>query len=217
MGLGQSVENPSSLCHICQTEGQTVDVACKDITISCLSCGRPYGQQHASSVDPTYCRDCGSDFQVRKERAVKEEVIRKEDFDLDKDIVLPPIIRRTSCVQIHLSGTSWMFHQEKIQSLNEEQLKLAIQWHRTTVALIEHEIIERKIKKAKELQGVKVTIRRTTKETRTTSVKRKKKGLTQDQLTAMAALLSKMTPEQLAALGVVPTPTTTMPVEGVKE
>lgn len=189
---GLLASNSDILCYVCKDRNLTP--LTDEIRISCPKCQRPYCPTHASKVDQSYCENCLSDFVVEEKTFTKVEedfVVKTQEF----------ITRKSSCRQIILKGTDWLFYQHAIEKMSDAELALSLRWHKAAVSLVEHEVTNRKIEASKKLQGVKVTIRKEVKETKTTRTKRKI-DLSPEGMKAIAAALAKLnvTPEQLASI-----------------
>lgn len=188
IGLVPSFE---TLCYICLELGEKSET--DEVRISCPTCGNPYCPKHASKVDPSFCQRDLKDFEVEEKVFTKVE----EDYSTKTNEFTT---RKSSCKQVLLKGTDWLFYQHAIELMSDEQLKLSLRWHKAAISLVEHQIDTRKVEANKKLKGVSVTIRSETKTTKVTKT-RVKKELTAESIAKMAAAVAKynLTPEQLQA------------------
>lgn len=190
-----TIQPQEPLCHICQAKGEPSDVSA-ELRINCNRCDKPYCSTHASKVDIQFCEECVQDFVVEEKTIVKVE----DDFNLKKNTI---VTRKYYCTQVILSGTSWLFQQQAISNMSEEQLRVALRWHKMSVSMLESELVNRRIEENKKLQGIRITTSKTVSETKTTRVGRKKTiGVTQGGLESIAKAIQNlnMTPEQLSQL-----------------
>ncbi len=173
MSEGIISEVTSKTCRNCQVSNLIEDVK----IARCVRCNSIYCIHFASSIDPAYCVECLSDISLHKEIVTKEYI--HEKYDEETDQVMTTTYKRRA-KSIKLEGLDWLFVQRKIVSMRDEELELAIEYHREILNAMLAEREDRKAKFLHRYAGVKVntegvnidsasTLTTTTKRTRTIS------------------------------------------------
>lgn len=118
-------------------------------TKECPKCKKRFCAKHASQIDPQFCGNvgCFDDIVVEDKTYIRTE----EEYDEIKDT----LIRETrKCRQIAFHGTSFTFYSDAIHKMDDAALTSYIEYHRAMVGAMEHEIVSRKIEKAKKSVGI---------------------------------------------------------------
>jgi hypothetical protein len=108
-------------------------------TKECIKCKRLFCQIHSSRVSPNICQDCFKAFSLIIDRFER----RVEDYDDKNDTVLT---RKESCKRLKFDGPDWVFYTGWIDTLNDDELKTAWEFHFFIMKIIEHDNETRKIK-----------------------------------------------------------------------
>jgi hypothetical protein len=107
------------VCDICFEKNLTEDIHIQ----SCVSCGDSYCVHNSSKVDPTHCIQCLKDI------SIDISIIRKTSIHSNHETG-QTYIRSRKARQIKLGGQHWLFAQRRITDMNDEDLLLAIEYHR---------------------------------------------------------------------------------------
>jgi hypothetical protein len=125
----------SKTCRTC-LEGNLV----QDIRIArCVKCELLYCTHFASTIDPQYCTECLSDVTLHKEVVTKTYSYYNEETD-----TVTEYKRRARYIK--LEGLDWLFAQRKIVALSDNELELAVEYHREILNGMLKEREERRIK-----------------------------------------------------------------------
>lgn len=185
----ESEENSSKSSSSSSTEEQLVCDACFEQNLTsnvhiqkCVICSEPYCGHHASTIDPSHCGDCLYDVTVQIDTITKIE-------SSSTSAEAGSVTRRTrKARQIKIGGLHWLFVQRKIPDLTEEELTLAIEYHR---GLYDGLIYEREVRRSEHLhrnagKQVKIPSISNTETTITTTVKKSRvtKSLKPDKAAA---------------------------------
>lgn len=187
--MGDSINH---VCPTCMSLSLTDEIK----TARCTQCNRIYCVHFASSIDPAQCVECLSDLSLTKETVIKEY----EHYNEETDVVTR---YRRKATSIKLDGLNWLFSQRKIVSLSDDDLELAIEYHRQILTGMISERETRRIAKAHRFAGIQMP-KSSDSSTHTTtkikkSIKSTKTGATVDSL-MQSMLAGGMTPEQMLAL-----------------
>lgn len=108
------------------------------------------------------------------------------DYDLETDSLS---VSTHKSKLITFRGIDWMFAKTHVNDLTDDELRPALEYHRAFVHHLESEILERQVKRQRQVLGVKVQPR--VKVTQTTTVKRTRavKPIDMDALVDMAMKL----------------------------
>jgi hypothetical protein len=125
----------SKTCRTCLEANLT-----EDVRISrCTKCAFLYCTHFASTIDPQYCTECLSDVSLHKEVVTKTYTYYNEETD-----TLTEYKRRARYIK--LEGLDWLFAQRKIIALSDNELELAVEYHREILNGMLKEREERRIK-----------------------------------------------------------------------
>lgn len=122
------------VCDICLELNLTEAVHIQ----KCVVCEESYCTHHASIVDPTHCAECLHDV------TVTFETIKKTETHLNH-VTNQPYTRTRKARQIKLGGMHWLFAQRKIGDMNDQELALAIEYHRAYYDALIYEREKRRI------------------------------------------------------------------------
>ena len=121
----------------------------EDVRIArCKKCELLFCTHFASNIDPAYCTECLSDVNLYKEVVTKTYSYYNEEND-----TVTEYKRRARSIK--LTGLDWLFAQRKIISLSDNELELAIEYHREILNGMLKEREERRIAKAHRYAGTK--------------------------------------------------------------
>jgi hypothetical protein len=115
----------------------------------CIKCNLIYCVHFASSIDPAHCIECLSDISVTKEVITKTY----EHYNEETDVTTSSKRRARS---IKIAGMDWLFAQRKIYTLSDNELELAIEYHRAILDMMLKEREERRSKYAHRFAGVQI-------------------------------------------------------------
>src|SRR5208282_1497180 len=115
----------------------------------CSKCNSIYCIHFASSIDPSQCTECLADVSVTKDVVTKTY----EHYNEETDVVTEYKRRARS---IKINGMDWLFAQRKIISLTDDELELAIEYHRGILNGMLKEREERRMKYAHRFAGVSI-------------------------------------------------------------
>jgi len=111
----------------------------------CFKCNKPFCTAHASRLTPQACKDCFNGVTVFLDKFTRVT----EDYDSVTDQM---VTRRESCDRIRLDGPDYVFYQDWVHKLMDDELKSVFEFHYFIVKLIEHENEIRKVKKTQKLR-----------------------------------------------------------------
>lgn len=108
------------------------------------------------------------------------------DYDLETDSLS---VSTHKSKLITFRGIDWMFAKSHVNDLTDDELRPTLEYHRAFVHHLESEILERQVKRQRQVLGVRVQPR--VKVTQTTTVTRKRvaKSIDMDALVDMAMKL----------------------------
>jgi len=132
----------------------------------CLKCESLFCGIHAASFSPNFCKDCFGNLTAVMSRFVRTTT--------EYDPISNQVEKITaSCDRIQLDGPDWVFYQDWLHNLNEEDLAVVYEFHYFVLKIIEHDNEVYKAKKKDKLSKVPTPIGVVT--TKTSSVKREVK------------------------------------------
>lgn len=160
---------------------------------NCKKCNNTYCDTDASKIDPTYCVECCKDVVVNDKVIAKDE----EDYDPFSD----QMFKRNFKVRIiTLQGDDWRFFSDAIHRQNDNQLVDSINYHRGMVSMLESELAQRRVDKINSAINLNRGVG-------ASNLNKPIKPRTQKQksvdLNSLAELLKSLSPEQLAAMGLM--------------
>lgn len=133
--LKEGIEPLDNLvCDICLELNLTEDIHVQ----KCVVCEESYCTHHTSIVDPTHCAECLHDV------SVTFETIRKTETHINQ-LTNQPYTRTRKARSIKLGGMHWLFAQRKIDEMNDQELALAIEYHRAYYDALIYEREKRRI------------------------------------------------------------------------
>lgn len=152
VGVPAPPTDSEPLCYLCaesKRNGEAIKES-RELRINCTRCDRPYCENHASRIDPQFCKECCKDFSAEQnafsKTSIEELLIVDPSGEKPEKILRFPV--KSHCKQIRLIGTDWMFYELSIAGMSDSQLENALQWHRAAVSEIELERTERRVKHA---------------------------------------------------------------------
>jgi hypothetical protein len=143
-------ENPVriTVCPFCMNE----NLVKKTFLAECKSpdCTHVFCLHYASSLDPAYCLYCLKDVicTVQTGKAT-HHVLNEETGFMD--------ILTKRFKSIKFEGLDWLFQQKKIESMSDEELAVAIEYHSAIRSGMIREKEERFLKRLHRNKGVQVT------------------------------------------------------------
>ena len=167
-------------CRNCQVSNLTEDVR----IARCVKCGSIYCVHFASNIDPQYCVECLADITLHKESIVK--TYTHESYDEETDTVTTTEYRRRA-TSFKLEGLDWLFAQRKIVSMRDEELELAIEYHRELLQGMLHERDDRRTKKMHRFAGVRLGTETVSVGSDTTTIVKKSRTISSNKATATAS------------------------------
>lgn len=138
----------SKTCRNCQVANLSEDVR----IARCKRCSSIYCVHFASSIDPAFCVECLSNVTLNKEIITK--TYTHEHYDEETDTTTTTEYKRRA-KSIRLEGLDWLFIQRKIVQMRDEELELAIEYHREILHAMLAEREDRKAKFLHRYAGVK--------------------------------------------------------------
>lgn len=141
----EEVSIQSKVCNTCLQSNLIEEIK----IAHCSKCQAIYCIHFASSIDPSQCTECCSDVSVTKEVVTKTY----EHYNEETDVVTKYNRRARS---IKIDGMDWLFAQRKIVTLTDDELELAIEYHRGILNGMLKEREERRIKHAHRFAGVQI-------------------------------------------------------------
>lgn len=161
---------------------------------ACKKCNRTYCDTDASKLDPNYCIECLNDVTINDKVIMKDE----EDYDPYGD----QMFRRNFKVRIiTLQGDDWRFFSEAIHRQNDNQLVDSINYHRGMVSMLETELAQRRVDKINSAINLNRNLGASNLD-KPIKPKTAKSPKAVD-MNALAELLKNLSPEQLAAMGLM--------------
>lgn len=136
---------------------------------TCVNCGELYCIHHASVVDPVHCSQCVDDVQMEEHEIHKVSTHHTPAGQVST--------RSRKARQITIGGLHWLFAQRKIPTLTDDQLSLAIQYHRALYESLNYERDKRRIESFHRNSGVKFSTGSTTTSNSTSTVTRKTRSI----------------------------------------
>jgi hypothetical protein len=125
----------SKTCRACLEANLVQDVR----IARCVKCELLFCTHFASTIDPQYCTECLSDITLTKEVVTKTYTYYNEETD-----IVTEYKRRARYIK--LDGLDWLFAQRKIVALTDNELELAVEYHREILHGMLREREERRIK-----------------------------------------------------------------------
>jgi hypothetical protein len=199
MGTTESPENVERVCSVCLSDNLLRSVGIR----RCARCMEPFCLHSASIYDAVcYCTYCFNDLTIERSVLTKTTEIRDEGTN----ILLRAYNRKA--VRTTLGGADWLFEQRRINDMSDEELIVAIEYHRQDLNLLITEQDRRRAEKAHRLAAKRIQLAPTTKisvtekETKQVTAPKAKNGASTKKLeqaqALIALLLNKMSPEDLA-------------------
>ncbi len=112
-------DSPNSVCPTCLASNLFTEIK----IARCVKCSKLYCSHFASTIDPHYCVECLSDITLFKETVTKEYERTDEDGNVTSTY-------KKHAKRVRLEGLNWLFAQRKIVSLSDDELELAVEYHR---------------------------------------------------------------------------------------
>ena len=149
MGSTESPENVERVCAICLG-----DVLLRVVGINkCARCYEIFCIHYASVFDSVgYCKYCFNDLVLERKIVTKTQEVR--------DIETGELLRTHSrkAVSIAIGGTDWLFEQRRINTMTDEELVCAIEYHKRDLNLMLSEQDKRRAEKAHRAAAKKILL-----------------------------------------------------------
>lgn len=110
----------------------------------CLSCQSRYCAIHAAKFSPNFCKDCLSNLSAITSRVPRTST----EYDLLDDKL---IIRTVESRTLQLDGPDWIFYNQWISDIKEEDWLEVYQFHFLVLKMMERDNELRKVKKARRI------------------------------------------------------------------
>lgn len=124
----------SSVCGVCKHKNLTENAH----LLHCEKCKELYCIHFTSVIDPRFCVGCLSKVEMTEQTIYK----KSEHYNEDTDKLYT---RTQKARQISFSGLDWLFYNRKISTLSDEELLLAIEYHRAIYNAMLYEREKRRI------------------------------------------------------------------------
>lgn len=112
-------DSQNSVCPTCLASNLLSEIK----IARCVKCHRLYCVHFASTIDSIYCVECLSDITL-----FKETITKTYEYTDDEGNVTSTYKKKAKLIR--LEGLNWLFSQRKIVSLSDDELELAIEYHR---------------------------------------------------------------------------------------
>lgn len=144
--VGERFEDSiNNVCSVCMSANLLEEIK----IARCATCNKIYCVHFASAIDPAHCLECLSEISLIKETVVKEY----QHYNEDTDVVTT---YRRKAERIKLEGMNWLFAQRKQAILTDDEIELAVEYHRSYLNGLLGEREARRVAKAHRFAGVQM-------------------------------------------------------------